>query len=88
MTDKIAEAVSSDTDKAINALYNNIKSSVERLEKYDAALKKRLEANTKKYSQSLDNLFRVDNFRHYVYFGGMVSNIITVLLLLYVVFWG
>jgi len=88
MTDKIAESVSNDTNKAVDALYKNILSSVNRLEKYDGFLKSTLETSRKKYNEGLDKLFKVDDSRHKVFFFSIYSNIVTVILLLYIVITG
>ena len=84
MTDKITKAVSSDTNTAINALYEKMNSSVSRLEKYDSTLKTNLEAGRKKYTEGLNKLFRVDDKRHKIFFFGMYSNIMSLILLIVV----
>ena len=84
MTGKITKAVANDTNTAINALYDKMNSSVERLEKYDRNLKANLEASSKKYSEGLKRLFRVDDKRHRIFFFGMYSNIMSLILLIVV----
>ena len=88
-SDKLITQVKSDTENALQATItaittteSDIKKAAERIKNYDKSLKTTLDNRINTYRKSINELFKLDDFRQKFFWAGMIGGILTPILLI------